>query len=86
MHWAGLIALLNVVGGGLKDTLYVTVGFLRAARFKPNDTFRWANKALLFQAEQLVVIIVVSDKDRSKKPQKTAVSVASLSNGPESRS
>lgn len=49
MHWTGLIALLNVVGGGLKDTLYVAVGFLRAARFKPNDTFRWANKALLSQ-------------------------------------
>lgn len=47
MHWTGLIALLNVVGGGLKDTLYAPVGFQRAARFNPNDTFCRANKALL---------------------------------------
>lgn len=32
------MALLRVVGGGLKDALYVAAGFQRAARINPNDT------------------------------------------------
>lgn len=71
-----------------------TVGFLRAARFKPNDTFRWANKTVLSQEmllrsrrhrkdQQMVVIVLLSERQPSQKEQNTSIS-ASLRSGPES--